>query len=115
MKKNSKQVPTPRNAEEQAEQFPGYAPYPPSEDIYNQFKEEQDLDPENPNKAKVTEIVRGINEKDFTDDVSGSDLDIPGAELDDSQEALGSEDEENNYYSLGGDNHETQEENTGKD
>lgn len=38
------------------------------------------------------------------------DLDIPGAELDDSDEALGEEDEENNYYSLGGDRHENLEE-----
>jgi hypothetical protein len=38
------------------------------------------------------------------------DLDIPGAELDDLNEQIGSEDEENNYYSLGGDNHENLEE-----
>jgi hypothetical protein len=30
---------------------------------------------------------------------------IPGSELDDKQEEIGSEDEENNYYSIGGDNH----------
>ena len=36
-------------------------------------------------------------------DVSGSDLDIPGAEADDDNEEIGEEDEENNYYSLGGD------------
>lgn len=39
------------------------------------------------------------------------DLDIPGAELDDENEVIGEEDEENNYYSLGGDNHENLEEN----
>jgi hypothetical protein len=39
------------------------------------------------------------------------DMDIPGSELDDLSESLGSEDEENNYYSLGGDNHESLEEN----
>lgn len=39
-----------------------------------------------------------------------TDLDIPGSELDDDNEALGEEDEENNYYSLGGDRHESQEE-----
>jgi len=50
------------------------------------------------------------NEKDFKDDVSGADLDIPGAELDDQQENVGSEDEENNYYSIGGDNHNDLEE-----
>ena len=43
-------------------------------------------------------------------DFSGNDLDIPGAELDDEQESVGSEDEENNIYSLGGDNHEDLEE-----
>lgn len=32
-------------------------------------------------------------------DLSGSDLDIPGSELDDDNEAIGEEDEENNYYS----------------
>jgi hypothetical protein len=39
-----------------------------------------------------------------------SDLDIPGSELDDNAEKIGEEDEENNYYSLGGDRHEAQEE-----
>lgn len=34
------------------------------------------------------------------------DLDIPGSELDDANEDIGEEDEENNYYSLGGDRHE---------
>lgn len=36
-----------------------------------------------------------------SDDVSGGDLDVPGAELDDDDEAIGEEDEENNDYSLG--------------
>jgi len=47
------------------------------------------------------------------DDVEGDldeDLDIPGAELDDKEENIGEEDEENNYYSLGGDRHESLEE-----
>ena len=43
-------------------------------------------------------------------DFSGKDLDIPGAELDDASEAVGSEDEENNSYSLGGDSKEGLEE-----
>ena len=51
-----------------------------------------------------------MNEKDFEDDLTGDDLDIPGAELDDSNEEIGEEDEENNYYSLGGDNHDDLEE-----
>lgn len=39
-------------------------------------------------------------------DMAGEDLDVPGSELDDASEAIGSEDEENNSYSLGGDGHE---------
>lgn len=38
------------------------------------------------------------------------DLDVPGSDLDDQEENLGEEDEENNYYSLGGDRHENLEE-----
>jgi hypothetical protein len=38
-------------------------------------------------------------------DFAGDDLDIPGSEQDDAQELLGSEDEENNSYSLGSDRH----------
>ncbi|MCA0396994.1 MAG: hypothetical protein LCH51_06290 [Bacteroidetes bacterium] len=36
----------------------------------------------------------------------GDDLDIPGTDLDDDMEDIGEEDEENNYYSLGGDNND---------
>jgi hypothetical protein len=42
--------------------------------------------------------------------MTGDELDVPGAELDDENEKLGEEDEENNYYSFGGDNHENLEE-----
>ena len=45
-------------------------------------------------------------------DMSGDDLDIPGAELDDANEIIGEEDEENNNYSIGGDRHEDLDENT---
>lgn len=41
---------------------------------------------------------------------SADDLDIPGSELDNPNEEIGEEDEENNYYSLGGDRHENLEE-----
>lgn len=44
---------------------------------------------------------------------SGDDLDVPGAELDNTNEDIGEEDEENNYYSLGGDRHENLEEDPG--
>jgi hypothetical protein len=40
-----------------------------------------------------------VNEKSNPLDM-GADLDIPGSELDDTDEAIGGEDEENNSYSL---------------
>lgn len=48
-----------------------------------------------------------LNEGSFKKDISGDDLDIPGADLDDDEESIGEEDEENNDYSLGGDNDES--------
>jgi len=60
----------------------------------------------------VDEDGEPLNEN--SSDLSGSDLDVPGSEDDDADELLGEEDEENNSYSLGGDNHESQEENQGE-
>lgn len=74
------------------ERFPGYPHYPEKEDIYKMEKKEP-LDDENPK------------------DEDGPDLDVPGSELDDKNEVIGEEDEENNYYSLGGDEHNDLEEN----
>jgi hypothetical protein len=45
-----------------------------------------------------------LNEESFKKNVTASDLDIPGADLDDDEENIGEEDEENNDYSLGADN-----------
>ncbi|MHA7128522.1 hypothetical protein [Algoriphagus namhaensis] len=39
-------------------------------------------------------------------DFSAKDLDVPGSELDDAQERRGTEDEENNHYSLGTEHNE---------
>jgi hypothetical protein len=89
--------------------LPGYPLYPANEDIYGQYKEEKSIDPEDISNRKVGKS----NEKDFVEDESGSDLDVPGSELDDEQEKIGSEDEENNYYSLGGDDHNDLDEDKG--
>ncbi|ERM81662.1 hypothetical protein P872_19775 [Rhodonellum psychrophilum GCM71 = DSM 17998] len=102
---------TPSTEVEKTE-FPGYPRYPAVEDIYIQYKEEMDIDPERPSQMKVPlEIEDRRKKKDFEDEPYGGDLDIPGAELDDDMEDIGSEDEENNYYSLGGENHNDLEEN----
>jgi hypothetical protein len=76
----------------------GYPLYPVSEDIYNHAEQETEIDPEN-----TTALKQDVNN-------TNNILDIPGAELDDDNEALGEEDEENNYYSIGGDNHNNLEE-----
>jgi len=53
-------------------------------------------------------------ESSLNEDMTGEDLDVPGSGADDADELIGEEDEENNYYSLGGDLHESQEENKGE-
>ena len=66
------------------------------------------MDPEDISKVKKSDKsdkARTNIEKESNDDASGSNLDIPGSELDDEQENIGNEDEENNYYSIGGDDH----------
>lgn len=96
---------------------PDFLKYPPSEDIYRQGKKEEDIDPSDPSKMKQTidpSIANKRNELDFETVKTGKDLDVPGSELDDDLENVGSEDEENNYYSIGGDNHDDLEENNGE-
>ena len=88
--------------------------YPAEEDLYNKLKNEENVDPDNINELKSTnEEAETPNEKDFEQMMSGSDLDIPGSELDNDLEDIGSEDEENNYYSLGGEVHNNLDEDNG--
>jgi len=82
--------------------------YPVGDDIYARNKEEENIDPEDVSmkkKPNTKDKLSATAEEEFADDESGRDLDVPGADLDDEQEDVGSEDEENNYYSLGGDEH----------
>jgi hypothetical protein len=96
MKKTSKNS---KDSAQKEEKFP-LPVYPDNEDIYKKEKEvgfDEDGS-ERPNKVK-----NKIKEE-------GDDLDVPGSELDDADEAIGEEDEENNYYSVGGDDHQDLEE-----
>ena len=86
--------------------LPGYPTYPASEDIYSQENEEREINPEDITETKENEDVESTNNDESEPDFSGDDLDVPGSELDDNEEKIGSEDEENNFYSLGGDNHD---------
>lgn len=74
--------------------------YPPAEDIYNQAEEEHEIDPDDLSKLKAPNQKpdRKLNEKNFEEAVSGSDLDIPGSETDE-EKINGEEDEENEGYS----------------
>jgi hypothetical protein len=57
-----------------------------NEGLYNAELDDEDFEGDKLNEAN---------------DVSGDDLDVPGAEEDDADEEIGEEDEENNDYSLG--------------
>ena len=66
-------------------------------------------------------LQQSLSTEDDEDDIRPVDglrrkdeLDIPGSELDDDVEEIGTEDEENNYYSLGGDQHDDLEEDKGE-
>lgn len=84
----------PNNKKEQDENLERMN-YPENEDIFNQ-------------EAHVSLDGDGIPETDsVSNDEITDGLDIPGSEMDDQQQIIGSEDEENNYWSLGGDNHES--------
>ena len=59
--------------------------------------------------SREEEVPLEENE-DGADELLAEGLDVPGSELDDENEKIGEEDEENNYYSLGGDGHNDLEE-----
>jgi len=108
-------IPGQKAGNEEKKSLQGYPLYPDNEDIYRKSKEKKDINPEDISKTKAPNDNNGTNnEKDFKDDISGGDLDVPGSELDDAQENIGSEDEENNYYSIGGDDHENLDEDKGE-
>ncbi|MET6999199.1 hypothetical protein [Chitinophaga defluvii] len=104
------------------ESFPGYPAYPAEEDIMNADNEHNKVDLDVENVARSARINNELSPQrkaerkkegkgdTWEPDESGDDLDVPGAELDDESEAAGNEDEENNFYSLGGDRHEDLEE-----
>lgn len=57
------------------------------------------LGPKNANLSDDGGDDEQLLERDRKVDFSGDELDVPGSELDDEQERIGSEDEENNLYS----------------
>jgi len=104
------------NSEEtknEEQEYPGYPIYPKSQDIYNQSTElNLNADDLSINNIEVDDLGKR-NELDFCEDMTGEDLDVPGSKDDVAIANFGKEDEENNYYSLGGDNHNDLEEDNG--
>jgi hypothetical protein len=98
---------------EEQNSFPGYPVNPDNEDIYRNLLEEKEINPEDTSKTKDTNSTNALRRNELDNEQSEEDLDIPGSELDDRQEIIGSEDEENNYYSLGGDDNSDLEEDQG--
>lgn len=78
------------------EDLKGYPSSPKGEDIYD--KDQRAI---NIRKSEEGEL----KESELNDDLMGDYLDVPGSDLDDNDEEIGNEDEENNYYSIGGDEH----------
>jgi hypothetical protein len=87
----SKEIRKSTDNSEEDKKFP-LPKYDEKDDIYKE-EEEEPFEEDNPKVKKIKE----------QDKMETDDLDIPGTELDDEDENLGEEDEENNYYSLGGD------------
>lgn len=77
------------NTKEEQDRKTEQMDYPASEDIFNR---------ETPVSLEET----GKIQKEEMD----MNLDVPGSAADDEMQDVGSEDEENNYWSLGGDRHD---------
>jgi len=70
----------------------------------SQSEKEKDL-PGDPVYSSREDIFSNEERETYAEEETplDEDLDVPGAELDNADEIIGEEDEENNYYSLGGD------------
>ena len=91
--------------------IPDELKYPPEEDIYSKgIRAGNTAIEEETNFETGYKGPDAIEELNFKKNHKTDELDVPGSELDDISEEIGEEDEENNYYSLGGDNHENLEE-----
>jgi hypothetical protein len=105
-------LPNNRNRSGVSERFQqAMSPQPGSgnDDLDITMGNESDVNEDDLSVLNSTNDEIGTPQNVSNDDLN-TDLDIPGSELDDKNEEIGEEDEENNYYSLGGDRHENQEE-----
>ena len=80
-----------------------------NDDLHLRMGTEADVTDDDLAVLNSTDAEIGLPQNVSNEDLD-PDLDVPGSDLDDENERIGEEDEENNYYSLGGDRHEAQEE-----
>ena len=112
-------LPSNRNATGVSQRFAAGRNEPKGEMPGQPLSDEGDLGIQMGTEADVTDddlaILNSENEEiglpqNVSNEDLNTDLDVPGSELDDENENIGEEDEENNYYSLGGDRQESNEE-----
>ncbi len=95
------------------DEFPGYPAYEACDDIYIRGSKMKNMNPEDIHSYKYLDAPnygKFTNKDKLNNDERISNLDVPGVDLDDEDENVGNEDEENNYYSIGGDDHNDLEE-----
>jgi hypothetical protein len=102
--KRANDVPRARNSEETTNPDTDVTP----EDVAmltaaDQNRDMDDADIEEPMLDTTDDDGDPLNEPIGSYANAGADLDVPGSETDDGNESIGEEDEENNYYSLKGD------------
>jgi hypothetical protein len=86
--------------------YMGYPTFPFEQNVAQKLQEEINVASLNAMSFQgLDKNLKKLNEQNQSGDCNGNDMDIPETELDNTDEAMGSEDEENNHYSLGGDNH----------
>jgi hypothetical protein len=93
---------------QEQDELEGYPLYPEEEDIYLKGKRNRKLNPDDVLNFTLPE--KPTNKKNPNEDSVSEDLDLLEVEADEEVQ-LGIEDEENNYFSLGGDDHNDLEEN----
>ncbi len=92
--------------DEAKNRFLVYPLYPVNDVINTTIKKEPYPDAYTVTKIEIsTSVSEKKYENNLSEELIPEYLDLPGSALDDEQEKIGAEDEENNYYSLGGDYH----------
>ena len=91
----------------------GYPLYPSNDDIYSKYHEEKSIDPDRISLLENStddDVFIISDERDFNNDLIDKIIDISESQVGEFQETPDLEDEENTYYSLGGDDHHDLEE-----